>query len=144
MITFSNVCDRCRIANGGPMGHEYAVTITTRQKFSNIDKFRKYIYDTLSGLYYVDVIPEYHNNAISKLHAHGYWYSLDSNPMKEYNGKINVKGLTMVFCEITDNNLWRKYCLKELDHTLDWENDIQNGTINIYKLNRAKKHKLLI
>lgn len=110
----------------------FALTITSRRKYTNLYIFRKALYEFLKSIdykYEIRGFMEFHGQKgrQDKVHAHGVCYF--GNPPK--GNKTNPFNFRID--KITDPKGWEKYCVKDIFQTLKTHHNIQTGLFNYYK-----------
>lgn len=111
---------------------QYALTITSRKKYSELTEFRTALYEFLSSIdynYAVKGYMEYHNQVgrEAKVHCHG--VTSFGNPPK--NNSKNP--FTFKLSKMETPTVWESYCKKEIMATLERCHDIKTGLFNYYK-----------
>lgn len=125
---FGDVTDKLRIRNevAQASGEVYACTITSRKKHSSFHNFKLSLYKDI-GNCAVDAILEYHDKAKTKLHAHGFVCLPYSTSLHKGDNRHTFGDFTFTLEKIQNLEGWKRYCLKHITHTLEWNNDLFNG-----------------
>lgn len=138
-------CDKLTINYDGRFTKKiYAGTIHSRKKYTTLVEFRTALYQFLHDIGYsfaIQGVMEYHSQPATrdKVHCHVFLYS--GQPPKDNRKNPFVFRMK----KLTDLEGWTKYIHKEIEHTLDRENDVLCGIINMqrHKINlfTDKAHK---
>lgn len=111
---------------------QYALTITSRKKFSCPIEFRTALYEFLSSIGYRHAIKgfmEFHNQKSTKDKVHAHGVTSFGNPPK--NNKKNP--FTFKLSKMETPHVWDAYCKKAIHATLETIHNIKTGLINYYK-----------